>query len=114
MQDQSPYGVHILSIANKSPHPSLNQYQKLVPPWYVVKAYKESGNREQYIKDYNRLILSHLDPKQVVEDLKRLAQYQDVALVCYEKSDDFCHRHLVADWLRKAGYDMCEWSESNE
>ena len=31
----------------------------------------------------------------------------DIALLCYEKPDDFCHRHLVADWLNKNGY-KCE------
>ena len=25
----------------------------------------------------------------------------DIALVCYEKPGDFCHRHLVADWLNE-------------
>lgn len=31
-----------------------------------------------------------------------------IALVCYEKSGDFCHRHIVADWLNQAGYDVKE------
>ena len=35
----------------------------------------------------------------------------DFALVCYEKPSDFCHRHLVADWLNKNGYDCEELSD---
>jgi uncharacterized protein (DUF488 family) len=31
----------------------------------------------------------------------------NIALVCYEKPTDFCHRHLVADWLKEHGYE-CE------
>ena len=34
-------------------------------------------------------------------------EYIDIALVCYEAPDKFCHRHLVADWFNKAGY-RCE------
>jgi uncharacterized protein (DUF488 family) len=29
-------------------------------------------------------------------------------LLCYEKSGDFCHRHLVAEWLRRYGYEVKE------
>jgi hypothetical protein len=49
---------------------SANKYKKLVPPWYVVKAYKENGNKEQYIMDYTRLVLDSLDPHVVVQQLK--------------------------------------------
>ena len=34
---------------------------------------------------------------------------KDVALVCYEKPSDFCHRHLVADWLNKNGFECKEF-----
>lgn len=38
-----------------------------------------------------------------------------IALLCYEKPDDFCHRHLVADWLRKNGYECEElWRDKEE
>ena len=32
-----------------------------------------------------------------------------VVLLCYEKRGDFCHRHLVADWLNKNGFNCEEW-----
>lgn len=32
-----------------------------------------------------------------------------IALVCYEKPTDFCHRHLVAEWLCKNGFECHEW-----
>ena len=34
-----------------------------------------------------------------------------IALICYEKPTDFCHRHLVADWLNKNGIECEEWEE---
>lgn len=33
----------------------------------------------------------------------------DIALICYEKPTDFCHRHLVADWLNKNGFKCDEY-----
>ena len=31
-----------------------------------------------------------------------------LTLVCYEKPSEFCHRHLVADWLTQHGADISE------
>lgn len=108
-----PY-VCAVSIASKDPDPSFsaNKYKQLCPPWYVLKAYKENGDQEQYVRDYKRLVLDHLDPHKVVEELKNRVEFNDVALVCYEKSGSFCHRNIVAEWLRNAGYDVEEWVDS--
>ena len=44
------------------------------------------------------------------------AKYEDSSLqagissLCYEKPGDFCHRHLVADWLTKSGVNCIEWT----
>ena len=40
--------------------------------------------------------------------LKELTQSDQIILLCYEKPDDFCHRHLVAQWLTEHGYDTQE------
>jgi len=35
---------------------------------------------------------------------------KDIALLCYEKPGDFCHRRLFADWLKeKTGYEVKEF-----
>ena len=51
-----------------------------------------------YTKTFHERVLNKLDPRQVAQELS-----DDAVLMCYEKSGDFCHRHLVADWLRTAG-----------
>jgi uncharacterized protein (DUF488 family) len=38
--------------------------------------------------------LSKLDPATVYSELGESA-----ILLCYERSEEFCHRHLVAKWL---------------
>ena len=35
---------------------------------------------------------------------------KDICLMCYEKPSDFCHRHLVANWLNENGIECKEWS----
>lgn len=34
--------------------------------------------------------------------------------MCYEAPGKFCHRHLVADWLNSAGYDVSEFGVDDE
>lgn len=88
-------------------------YKKLAPKHSFFKKWKETCDNDQYIADYNSLILAFLDPAQTVSELKELADTEDIALVCYEKPSDFCHRHLVADWLNANGYRCEEWKRPN-
>jgi hypothetical protein len=81
---------------------------------------------EDYIERFNSEILGSLDADLVVTKLQLLLPdetrrkmqspvYRNpdyhVALMCFEKPDDFCHRHLVADWLRQNGYECKEWGQ---
>ena len=42
------------------------------------------------------MVLNTLFAEQVINELKTMSPTEDIALVCYEKPGDFCHRHLVA------------------
>lgn len=71
------------------------------PTWDMVKTYKNNPNKalaEQiYTRAYHQLILnnfSHLD---------KLTRYQEIVLVCFCPSEDFCHRHLLAHYLIHLG-----------
>ena len=44
-------------------------------------------------------ILDKLSPAETLEQLEKLSGGKDIVLLCYEKEGEFCHRHLVADWL---------------
>ena len=52
---------------------------------------------------YFREILGPLDPKQVVDDLQRLAGENEPVILCFERppfnSDNWCHRRMAAEWL---------------
>lgn len=70
-------------------------YKALAPTWEMIKRYHKDRDEQAYIKEYAK-ILAKLDPHKVYEDLGG-----DAILLCYEKPGEFCHRHLVADWLSK-------------
>ena len=53
-------------------------------------------SNDWYIEKYNETVLSKLDPRKVVEELG-----DGAVMLCYEKPGDFCHRHLIADWIAK-------------
>lgn len=83
------------------------QYKNLAPLWSFFSEWKRTHDNDYYIRCFKSLVLSKLNQKEVVDCLHSMAGTEDIALVCYEKPGDFCHRHLVADWLNEAGY-QCE------
>ena len=84
-------------------------YRELAPSVDIFMDYKHTGDTELFTKSYNERILARLDPHYIATALRHWVGDKDFALVCYEKSSDFCHRHLVADWLRDAGYKVKEF-----
>jgi len=73
-------------------------YKKLAPPYDLLKHWHENKDVDYYTKTFYGRILSNLDQHAVAKELG-----DGAVLMCYEKSGDFCHRHLVAEWLRAAG-----------
>lgn len=75
-------------------------YLDLAPEKSLLKKYHknigvipEYENIESYIIEYWNNVLSKLDPEKVYNDLN------NKILLCYERSNEFCHRHVVAAWL---------------
>lgn len=87
---------------------NVKSYKKLAPLWDIVQEYKDnSGDIERYKNRYYNEVLNQLDADDVVKELASINQGKDAVLLCYEgiKNNDFCHRHLVSQWLRENGYD---------
>ena len=85
------------------------EFKKLAPSWSIYKEYKESFDQERYIRRYQAEILGKLNPQEILGEILNLSE-GDIALVCYEKPGDFCHRHLVASWLP---YEITEYNYEN-
>lgn len=99
-----------ISIAGKAPawYNGL-QYKQLAPKYSFFREWKKTGNNDHYIEHYRDEVLSDFDPHIVESELHIEANSEFIALVCYEKPSDFCHRHLVAEWFNKAGIRCEEW-----
>lgn len=48
----------------------------------------------------------------VRELLQMCGEDKEPCLICYEKPGEFCHRHLVAAWIRNAGFEVREWNNN--
>jgi len=76
--------------------------QELFPSKELLADYKaDLINESQYKARYVVETLSKLNPKELA------AKLNNKVLLCYEKSGDFCHRHIVADWFNQNGI-ACE------
>lgn len=119
-----PSNVVPISICGKAPDwYQGTQYKKLAPKYGFFMEWKKTHDNEYYIKHFNEEVLSHLSPSKVVNELQRLLPVEvkeqaaniwvdpewHIALICYEKPTDFCHRHLVAKWLTDNGFKCEEW-----
>lgn len=106
-----PRDIIPISICGKAPtwYDGL-QYKKLAPKYDFFMKWKETHDNDYYIEHFQTEVLDELNIDKVIDELGYLMSYdqsKDICLLCYEKPTDFCHRHLVADWLNKNGI-MCE------
>lgn len=111
---QVPKIEYPVSIARINPEwydkPS---YPKLAPSKELLFDFKygsHKGDTEFYTAEFLKY-LETLDFKEVMQELSGIYgpdALSRLTLICYEKPSDFCHRHLVANWLRQHGSDISE------
>ena len=121
-----PENIIPISICAKAPslYKGL-QYKKLAPKYDFFMKWKENHDNDYYIKCFKEQVLDKLDVIRILHELHGLLPYEvkvdikssvwsnsdwHIVLMCYEKPSDFCHRHLVADWLNENGIECKEWS----
>ena len=101
LKEYKQAGLIPISISEKAPdwYDSL-EYKKLAPKWAFFQEWKYGSHKGD--NEYQQ-VLKPLTVENVLEDLANLAggELDKVILLCYEKPADFCHRHLVADWINK-------------
>lgn len=89
-------------------------FKQLAPKYDAFKHYKETKDEEQFTNDYYNQVLNSLNPVRVFNELYELIDKSefthDIALVCYEKPTDFCHRKLVANWFNSKGLPCKEYT----
>ena len=111
-----PENIIPISICGKAPdwYKGL-QYKKLAPKYGFFMEQKKNHDNDYYIKCFSEQVLDKLNALTVMRDLIDLVNStedhigKEIALICYEKPSDFCHRHLVAEWLNSNGIQCKEW-----
>lgn len=114
-----------ISISGKTPENWCGEtYKKLAPSWGIWREWhdscvnadektKELANA-RYTERFNKEVLAKLNPMDVLNDIRNMSVCRTPVLMCYERPNEFCHRHLVAKWLldysnamldNDAGYD---------
>lgn len=90
-------------------------YKKLAPSYGLLMDWKRHKDDYLYTRQYQEEVLDKLNAQEVLEELTILTDSANrirapkICLVCYEKSTDFCHRHLVAEWLTCNGVSCAEY-----
>ena len=84
------------------------RYRKLTPKYDALMKYKDD-----HPASVSAELQFLLDLCYDIKMDRVLTENPDwhVALICYEKPSDFCHRHLVAEWFRNYGVECKEWEE---
>lgn len=93
-------GVSISWDHGKDANFNKDYFDSLAPLKSFFRTWKDNRgivsdeeNNLYYIREYFREILSKLDPEKIYKML------DNSFLLCYEESDEFCHRHIVAAWF---------------
>ena len=90
-------GLTPVSIALSARYFSGVSYRDLSPEW-SFKDDEESVYTPKFIEK-----ISKLNKEKVINDLALISKGKDIILLCHEKYGDFCHRHLVNDWIGGCG-----------
>jgi hypothetical protein len=92
-----------VQVSNSAPVPVDIRFEKAIPDWaFIVKPYKDGLiTKEEYEERYT------LQLDKFRENILGVTEYfnstgKDYILLCYEKPGDFCHRHILADYINKA------------
>lgn len=123
-----PENVIPISICGKAPdwYDGL-QYKKLAPKYGFFTEWKKTHDNNFYIEHFNNEVLKMLSVPKVLADLQMLIpdyikskmdvpvwvnKDWHIALICYERPTDFCHRHLVSKWLNENHIECNEFTKN--
>lgn len=97
-------GLQTVSVARFNPSWYNGvSFSELSPSDKLLGDYKLAGiSEEEYAERYKEEI-TRPSSRMMIEKLKEkaLTGTKDMVLLCYEKPDEFCHRHILAEVLNE-------------
>lgn len=107
-------GIKVVGIALYPPKWFNGISLKQVAPTKSILFAKDE-TQDDYIRRYKAEVLARQDMQQFLKSVEMAGNGQDVALCCYEKPEDFCHRHILAEWIKeKTGVEVEEYGSSQK
>ena len=106
-------GLEPIAISGKRP----NFYEGLyypdfAPRYWMYQRWKDKDiTNEGYTIEYKNY-LNTLNKEEIKKDFEEYykSMIKNCVLLCYEKSAEFCHRHVLAEWLKEEfGWEVCEF-----
>ncbi len=84
--------------------------QLLAPPKKLLWMAKQGKiSEDEYTIEYMKAIELQFNPQTLFDKLKNMFDDSDIAILCFEKKGEFCHRRLLAAWLKQGlGIDVNE------
>lgn len=89
----------LYAITVNKPSWFIGEHLKIVAPTSdLLSRYKQGiTNEEEYTVEYLNMLENNKND--ILTTIKSLPD--ESILLCYEGINKFCHRHILADWLRK-------------
>jgi len=116
-----PKYITKISIALYTPRELKNkviEFPILAPTKEILYKWKNRNDipysEEDYEADYRRDVLSKLNPFDIEKELLEFATKYDVVLLCYERDDVFCHRHIISKWFNENGIECDEFKAMDD
>ena len=100
-------GLNPISVAGWAPQDYKGQEWKFFAPYFTTYTKYKSGEytEQQYTKEY----IAKIEALDKTELKAKIDKIENSIFLCYEK-EGFCHRHLLAEWLKETfGYQIEEF-----
>lgn len=119
--------IYTSNYARQANNPLAIGISLTVPEWYTgdrrldlaptsdmvfsLKRDRRGYNQRKYVRDYIDVLHErNIKPQELIDSLP-----DGSILLCYESPDDFCHRHLLANWVEEhTGFQILEWQNEDE
>lgn len=96
--------ILLIRVSNTVPDWFNREYHTLsvnvFPDWKFINAFKKDEiSYETFCAEYRKKIAGTTQPCEILDEIKRLAEEcgkEKVALLCYEKNSNLCHRTELA------------------
>lgn len=83
------------------------EVKKLMPLPFMLS---KKLSHEEYTKVYRKDILNRVNVTELIQLIHEKFGDKDIAFICYESPEKFCHRHLIADWItEQTGIEVTEY-----